>query len=531
HALAAEDFKRAIHLMEPHVWSVLMRQGEVNTLQRWLLSIPDDVIRNHPRISILSAWMLFFSLRTEEIESRLLEAEGALNTAPDSDISGELAAIRGTLLQMQGNIPAATERFHVALESVAEDNLTIRAIIGMDLGWSYMSTDNLAAASNHFTEAARLNKQLRYFTAALKSGCLLAEVHISQGHLCQANELYEQQLKDAEKWALIKSPIMGLLYGGMSELALERNDLVLAAKHADNCMEAFHHGAPILSILMAHLIAADVAGAVGRFQDIRSHFQKAEQIVDQLSLPNWSQCVNANQARLWIMHYRQSGDEQARQHVETWVETCSISRTPHPLDTAIFLPSHTHDYEHLTLARALIMLNCPEEALELLHWLLPAAEKAGRQRSEVEILILQSLALRTAGQDEPALVSLERALVLAEPEEYVRLFLNEGTPMAEILEEMSAKESKVKPHYLRKLVLGLKVPVPTTEGAEPVDPLSGRELEVIKLIEAGLSNTEIAKELFISLDTVKSHTKNINSKLHVHRRTQAVARARELGLL
>jgi LuxR family maltose regulon positive regulatory protein len=531
HALAAEDFKRAIHLMEPHVWSVLMRQGEVSTLQRWLLSIPSDVIRNHPRISILSAWMLFFSLRTEEIESRLLEAEGALKTAPDRDISGELAAIRGTLLQMQGNLPAAIEQFRVALESVAEDNLTIRAIIGMDLGWSHMSTDNLAAASDHFTEAERLNKQLGYFTAALKSGCLLAEVHISQGHLNQADELYRQQLKNAEKWALIESPIMGLLYGGMSELALERNDLVLAAKHADNCMEAFRHGGPILSILMAHLIKADVACAMGNLKTAGSHFQEAEQIVDQLNIPIWSQRVKANQARLWIIWYLQNEDKQVRKHIEAWVETCSLSRTPHPLDTAIFLSSHTHDYEHLTLARALIMLDTPEEALEMCSWLLPASEKAGRQRSVVEILILHSLAQKTAGQDELALVSLERALELAEPEDYVRLFVNEGTPLVELLERISADDSKSRSKYLRKLLLAFKVPVSTKDESEPVDSLSDRELEVIKLIEAGLSNTEIAGKLFISLDTVKSHTKNINSKLHVHRRTQAVAKARELGLL
>jgi LuxR family maltose regulon positive regulatory protein len=394
-----------------------------------------------------------------------------------------------------------------------------------------MSTDNLAAASDHFTEAARLNKQLGYLTAALKSGCLLAEVHFSQGHLNQADELYRQQLKNAEKWALIESPIMGLLYGGMSELALERNDLSSATEHAGRCMEAFQHGGPVLSILMAHLIKADVASARGSFKDASSHFQEAEQIIDQLNLPIWSQRVKANQARLWIHNYIQNEDKSALQHIESWVETCSISRTSHALDTAIFLPGHTHDYEHLTLARALILLNTPEEALELLGWLLPAAEKAGRQRSVVEILILKSLALEAAGQDELALVSLDRVLVLAESEDYMRLFVNEGTPMAEMLEKISADDSKSRSKHLQKLLLAFKVPVSTKDESEPVDSLSDRELEVIKLIEAGHSNTEIAGKLFISLDTVKSHTKNINSKLHVHRRTQAVARARELGLL
>jgi LuxR family maltose regulon positive regulatory protein len=531
HTLAAEDFERAIRLMEQHAWAILMRQGEVSTLQRWLQSVPSDIMYGHPRMNIFGAWMLFFSLRIEEIESRLLEVERALETAPDKDVSGELAAVRGSLLQMQGNISAATEQFHIAYESIREDNLTIRAIIGMDLGWTNISTDNLVAASDHLAEAARLNKQLGYFTAALKSGCLLAEVHVAQGHLHQANELYQQQLKSAETWALHESPIMGLLYGGMSELALERNDLSLAADYADKCMEAFQHGGPVLSILMAHLIKSDVAFARGRFQDARSHFQEAEQIIDQLNLPNWSQRVKANQARLWILRSLQNGNEAAQQHIESWVETCNISKTPHALDTAIFLPGHTHDYEHLTLARALIMLNKPQEALDLLGWLLPAAEKAGRERSVVEILILKSVVLRSTGEEELAYVDLERALVLAEPEGYIRLFVNEGTPMAEMLEEMIVRDSEVKSNYLRKLILGLKAPAPAVEGEEPVDPLSDREMEVIKLIEAGLSNTEIAKELFISLDTVKSHTKNINSKLHVHRRTQAVAKARELGLL
>ena len=531
HTLAAEDFEQAIQLMERHAWSILMKHGEVSTLQRWLQSIPSDIIYRHPRINIFGAWMLFFSLRIEEIESRLLEVERALETAPDKDVFGELTAVRGSLLQMQGNIPAATEQFHIAYESIREDNLTIRAIIGMSLGWTNISTDNLTAASDHLTEAARLNKQLGYFTAALKSGCLLAEVYIAQGHLHQADEYYHQQLKNAETWALHESPMMGLLYGGMSELALERNDLSLADDYADKCMEAFQHSGPVLSILMAHLIKSDVSFARGRFQDARSHFQEAEQIVDQLNLPNWSQRVKANQARLWILRSLQNGDEAAQQHIESWVETCNISKTPHALDTAIFLPGQTHDYEHLTLARALIILNKPQEALELLDWLLPSAVNAGRERSVLEILILKSLAMRAAGKEELAYVDLERALVMAEPEGYVRLLVNEGTSMAEMLEEMSARNSEVKSNYLRKLILSLKAPTPIIDGAEPVDPLSDRELEVVKLIEAGLSNTEIAKELFISLDTVKSHTKNINSKLHVHRRTQAVAKAKELGLL
>jgi LuxR family maltose regulon positive regulatory protein len=179
------------------------------------------------------------------------------------------------------------------------------------------------------------------------------------------------------------------------------------------------------------------------------------------------------------------------------------------------------------------------EAMGLLERLLQAAEEGGRMGSVIEILVLQTLAHEAQGESPSALVSLERALTLAEPEGYVRVFVDEGGPMAQLLSEAAAH--RIMPDYTGKLLAVLEAekrksedrsylsPAPT---AHPLtEPLSQRELEVLRLIAQGLSNREISERLFLAVITVKGHNRNIFRKLQVRRRTEAVARARELGLL
>jgi LuxR family maltose regulon positive regulatory protein len=236
--------------------------------------------------------------------------------------------------------------------------------------------------------------------------------------------------------------------------------------------------------------------------------------------------------------------------------------------------SYLREFEHITLARLLIARyasdraeNIFHEAVGLLERLLKAAEEGGRMGSAIEILLLQSLAYQAQGRTAHALVPLERALTLARPQGYVQVFVNEGLPMAELLTRMGASRSANvgrKPvlskiegtkEYIHKLLAAFDkqkdVSVfdpahddrsPLQPGSEPsqeqilspqplIEPLSQRELEVLQLIAQGLSNREISQRLFLALNTIKGHNRKIFGKLQVQRRTEAVARARELGLL
>jgi LuxR family maltose regulon positive regulatory protein len=212
--------------------------------------------------------------------------------------------------------------------------------------------------------------------------------------------------------------------------------------------------------------------------------------------------------------------------------------------------SYLREFEHITLARVLVarfMSNPTDnisEAIGLLERLLKAAQQGGRLGSAIEILVLQALAHQMQGDSPAALVSLERALALAEPEGYVRLFLDEGSPMMQLLREAAVQ--KIMPDYTGKLLAGFEAeqlmnaggsPLPdgqvaTTQTSQPlIEPLSERELEVLRLFATELSGPEIARELVIGLSTVRTHTKNIYSKLNVTNRRAAVQRAIELNLI
>jgi LuxR family transcriptional regulator, maltose regulon positive regulatory protein len=214
--------------------------------------------------------------------------------------------------------------------------------------------------------------------------------------------------------------------------------------------------------------------------------------------------------------------------------------------------SYLHEFDHITLARVLLARYQSDRAngsvigvVGLLERLLKAAEEGGRKGSVIEILVLQAIAYHAQGDLPAAFLPLQRALALAEPEGYVRMFLDEGSSMMQLLREASAYE--IMPDYTDKLLAAFTqiVLVSKSEVSNPtplrygdysqkstmVEPLSQRELEVLQLIAQGLSNREIGERLFLALDTIKGHNRRIYDKLQVQSRTEAVARARELGLL
>jgi LuxR family maltose regulon positive regulatory protein len=192
--------------------------------------------------------------------------------------------------------------------------------------------------------------------------------------------------------------------------------------------------------------------------------------------------------------------------------------------------SYLREFEYVTLASILVARyksdqvdDSIHEAIRLLERLLKAAEEGGRMGSVIDILTLQALAFEARGDIPSALVSLERALTLAEPEGYVRIFVDEGLPMAKLLHE--AASQSIEPDYTRKLLAAFKPNVQSDTSAPPqplVEPLSERELEVLQLVAQGLTNREISERLFLALDTVKGHNRRIYGKLGVKNRTQAI---------
>nr|RPI93255.1 MAG: hypothetical protein EHM40_10405 [Chloroflexota bacterium] len=310
-------------------------------------------------------------------------------------------------------------------------------------------------------------------------------------------------------------------------LSIERNDLDTAEQHLHRCEElGAQAGLPDWKYRLA-IVQAKFNEIQGNLDGSLNLLQEAEQLYYRSPLPD-VRPVSALRTRIWVKQGRLN-------EALGWVREKGLS-----VDDDL---SFMREFEHITLARVLIAEFKLEhanrhilEALEILERLLKAAESGGRTGSMIEILILQALAQHTRGHGTIALASLGRALSLAEPEGYIRTFVDEGDPIRELLTKLRAQGTSTNA-YIEKLLIAFSQPATTPQSeienpkSEIPESLSRRELEVLRLIAQGLSNDEISERLFLALSTVKGHNLKIFGKLGAKSRTEAVARARGLGLL
>jgi LuxR family maltose regulon positive regulatory protein len=315
------------------------------------------------------------------------------------------------------------------------------------------------------------------------------------------------------------------LYRGLGELAIERGDLAVAAAHLQRSRELGEQGELPVWRWRWCVAQARLDETAGDLEGALSLLEEAQRLFVRTPLPE-ARPLAALRARIWARQGRLA-------EALDWARERGLS-----VDDDL---SYLSEFDHVTLARVLIAQHESErvdsaihDAASLLERLLHAAEGGGRIGSVIEILVLQALAHQGRGDTSSALAPLERALSLAEPEGYVRVFVDEGPPMARLLEEAASRT--IAPDSARRLLAAF--PPTGPDGSHPSgaryegnELLSIREIEVLRLIAAGLTNREIAARLYLSLFTVKAHARSIYDKLNAHSRTQAAARARELGIL
>ncbi len=553
HALAAKDFARAADLIELAVPEMRRSRQEATALG-WLKALPDELIRCRPVLSVGYAWALLTSGMLEGVEVRLRDAEQWLDTAAEKRerpkassaemvvvdeeefrrLPGSIAVYRAAHAQARGDVADTVNYARRALELVSEDDHLWRGAAAALLGLAYRTSGDLEAAHRTYADGMARVQKAGHISGAIGCAIALADIRIAQGRLHEAMSTYERGLQLATEQGTPRLRGTADMYVGMSELYRERDDLNAASEHLLKSKELGDlAGLPQnpyrWCVAMARIREAhrDLDGAL-------ELLHAAERLYAGDFSPN-VRPVAAFKTRVWIAQGR-LGEALG------WARERDLS--------AHDGLSYVREFEHITLARVLLALDksgpaerCLLEAMELLERLRQAAEAGRRAGSAIEILVLQALSLQMQGDIPAALVPLERALTLAEPQGYIRMFVDEGEPMAQLLLAAAARGSM--PEYTGKLLaefepaLGAEQPrnagrssLRTSLDPQPlVEPLSQRELEVLRLFASELSGPEIADELVVALSTVRTHTKSIYSKLNVNSRRAAVKRAEELGLI
>jgi LuxR family maltose regulon positive regulatory protein len=533
HALAAKDFGPATDLIEQVAEATLMR-SEVSTLLNWVDALPDELVRARPSLCLFHAWALLLAGRPlDAVQARLRDADSGPGHVP-----GKAAILRGFLAALLGQTPRAAELSRQALEQLPQDDLFLRCVVTWSLGIAHLWRGDFPAGRRALEQAARMSQQMGNVMVAVVALCHLAESHLIQGQLQQAWELYTQALDLAVDRQGQPLPIAGMAQIGLGELLRERGDLAAAVRYLEEGIELTQQWG-IIGTLDGYIALARVRQAQGDMESAYEAMRAAEQVAlrfDATELDD--RFVALHKARLCIAH--SDADPSRLEAAMHWLQERGLEPLVDPRLPAVepsqtgFTVYYLHELEQTTVAQALICQDRTDEALALLEPLLPVARRQERTGAVIEIQVLKALALQRRGDKDRAMAELESAITLAEPEGYVRAIADLGGPLRDLLRRVARRD--VAPGYAGRLLQA--VPASQPAGAPPspripslVEPLSKRERQVLGLIAAGLSNREIADDLILAVSTVKWHINNLYGKLGVRSRTQAIARAREMGLL
>jgi len=517
HATAASDVERATRLMEGD-WMPLPFRGAVVPVLKWLKSLPTTVLDARPLLWVTYASTLLGAGQRTGVEQKLQAAETALQgvelDGKTQDLVGRIAAIRATLAVGQHQVEAIIAQSRRALEYLHPDNLAFRTSTTWKLGYAYHLQGDRAAASRAYTEAMSIGQASGNILFTVSAMLGLGSLQEAENQLYLAAETYRRALHLFGDQPLPTLACEAHL--GLARIFYEWNDLDAAQQHRQQSIQLVRQTEnndtfAACEVLLARLKLAegDVAGAA-------AVLAQADQFVRQHNLVNRMPEVAA---ALVLALLRQG----PLLHQGNLAAAADLVQT-HKLA--------------ISQARVHLAQGDPGKALALLEPLRQQMEAKGLEDERLKVMVLQAVALHAAalqadGEKEQAVQLLGDALALAEPGSFIRLFVDEGMPMAHLLSEAAALG--MMPDYIGKLLAAFEAEEHKSAISPPsqplVEPLSPRELEVLGLIAQGLSNREISERLFLALNTVKGHNRRIYGKLHVQRRTEAVARARELGLV
>jgi len=550
HALAARDFESAAGLIEK-TYPAMDTSIQYAAWLGWVRKLPDEVVRARPVLSVDYARALSDSGEYEASKSWLQEAEQRLEGSAEGMIVTDeaqfrtlpvmIALTRSNHAQIQGDIEATVKYAELALELSPEEDHYSHAMATVTLGTAYWERGDLDGAQRALSVWINYCQKVGNIIFAVATGAYLAGIIVAQGRLREAERTYKQSIQLASTHDQVRH-VTANLYLGLGLLCHEQGDQQSAAQHLRKSGELGEQTALLDWPYRWRLAQARLKESEGDLETALDLLDEARRLYVKTSVPDFHP-IDALKARMYLRQGRLS-------EALTWARERGLS-----VDDDL---SYLGEFEHITLARVLIaqhqndpLAGSVHEAIALLERLLQAAEAGRRMGSVIEILVVQALALQAQGNVSQALASMERALVLAEPEGYVRIFVDEGEPMRLLIEKQSRGQDKTFLCYVDKLLAAFAQPtaIPQPKTLAPalrsgpfgsagvnnlqsiiIEPLSERELEVLRLLGTELNGPEIARELIVSLNTLRTHTKKIFNKLGVNNRRAAVRRAEELNL-
>ncbi len=531
YALAAQDTEQAASLIARH-WHHTANRGEIETVWSWLAALPEDTVRESAPLGLAYCWVLWLRGQIGAIEPHLMAAENALDApavADFPDLPAHLAAMRSIVARHQDDFGAAVACAERALRLTPPDlslqvEAQLRTVTYMALGLAYDGKGELEEAVDALTEAIHWSRLGENPAGVAGMTNWLVGILWVLGRLRAADKACEDALHYLQERGLDRLPVAGVLHLRMSEVLLERNELEAAEASLASGMELAKWSGRFDAVRNAtrawvrlRLVRGDTRGALATVEEAEATLGEASSALRQAGLLALKAGIRVRQgavreATACVAQAQQlAGQDQGQMGEKVALATFSVMLAQGKLDETI---------AELTPSLA-------------------AAEEGGRRGAAMALYILRGLALARRGDTREALADLERALALAEPEGHARILLDEGQAMQRLLAQWLAHAvagplRDYATHVLsqfeaERLEDAAEAASPST--GDLIEPLSERELEVLHLIALGLTNKEIAQQLFIAPGTVKAHTSTIYRKLDVANRTEAAARARQLGIL
>lgn len=503
HAATASDTQRAERLINNGV--PLYFRGISRPVLNWLDSLSNDVLNSRPSLWIVYAWTLMAAHRSTQIEHKLQSAETALNQAEfddsTNDLFGQVAAIRAMEAAIQYDTDTIIAQARRALDLLHPDNIYIRTAVTRALAIAYQFRGERATAREFYLAAIAMSEASDNYFVNILATTGLGIIQESDNQLYQAVESYQRVLDlvgDANQ------PITCSAHLGLARIYYEFNDLNAAHEYAQHGTRLAQQIEGIDSAASGQIFLARIKLAQEKLVEGLALLDDVEQTVQQRNFVRQMPAVS--EAR--VLFYLRQNNVESASHL-----------------------AHANDLP-LSQARVYLAENNPEEALSILMSYRQQMETKDWHDECLKAMVLQAIAHAQNDDIEQAVAGISEALAFVASNGFVRIFLDEGQSMQRLLLEVAGRG--VMPEYVRKLITAFQIE--PGQGESPsshplIEPLSERELEILALIADGLSNREICERLYLALSTVKGHNRNIFDKLQVKRRTEAIARARQLGLI